>query len=166
MGYLNHSRDILWIAYSSPPGAPTALRALRCLRARVATALFAPSFANAMRRSSLSATDRPPRRGLPRPNCHSCRWLISYTLIPFLPDSSAASASPCGNLAPRCWRSWCGMVGVELPRRERGIKGTRPSTSATRPTYRMGFGEGLYSFCTSIASIGAPGQDHGLEGAV
>ena len=34
------------------------------------------------------------------------------------------------------------MVGVELPRRKRGIKGTRPSTSATRPTYRMGVGEG------------------------
>ena len=52
-----------------------------------------------------------PRRGLPRPNCH-IHWLISYTLLPFLPDSSAASASPCGNLALRCWRCWCGMVGV------------------------------------------------------
>ena len=48
------------------------------------------------------------------------------------------------------------MVGVELPRRKRGIKGTRPSTSATRPTYRLGVGEGSYSFCTPIASIGAP----------
>ena len=43
------------------------------------------------------------------------------------------------------------MVGVELPRRKRGIKGTRPSTSATRPTYRMGVGEGSYSLCTPIA---------------
>ena len=61
MGYLNHKcvciRDILWIAYSSPPGAPAALRALRRLRARVATALFAPSFDTAMRRSSVSATE-------------------------------------------------------------------------------------------------------------
>ena len=68
-------RDILWpgIAYSSPPGAPTALRALRRLRARVAgaTALFAPSFATAIRRSSVSATDRPPRRGLSCPNCQN-----------------------------------------------------------------------------------------------
>ena len=49
------------------------------------------------------------------------------------------------------------MVGVELPR--------GPSTSAARPTYRMGVGEGSYSFCTPIARA-APGQDHGLEGAV
>ena len=55
------------------------------------------TFATVMRHSSVSATDRPPRRGLPRPNCHS-HWSISYTLLPFLPDSSAASASPCGNL--------------------------------------------------------------------
>ena len=48
------------------------------------------------------------------------------------------------------------MVGVELPRRKRGIKGTRPSTLAARPTYRMGVGEGAYSFCTPIASIGPP----------
>ena len=38
------------------------------------------------------------------------------------------------------------MVGVELPRRKRGIKGTRPSTLAARPTYRMGVGEDSYSF--------------------
>ena len=107
----------MFYGYPIPPGAPASLRALRCLRpglwAWVSTAHFAPSFATAMRRSSVSATDRPPRRGLPRPNCHS-HWLISYTLLPFQPDSSAASASPCGNLAPRCRRSWCGMVGIEL----------------------------------------------------
>ena len=123
MGYLICIRDFLWISYYSPPGGLAALGALRRLRARVATALFAPSFATAMRSSSVSATDRPPRRGLPRPNCHN-HCLISYTLLPFLPDSLAASASPCGNLALWCWRSWCGMVGVELPRRKRGIKGT------------------------------------------
>ena len=103
-----------------------------------------PSSHHPLRRSSVSATGRPPRRGLPCPNCHN-HWLISYTLLPFLPDSSAASASPCGNLALLCWRSWCGMVGVELPRRKRGIKGMRPSTSAARPTQRMGVGEGSYS---------------------
>ena len=80
-----------------PPGAPAALGALLCLRAWVTKTLFAPSFATAMRRSSVSAIDRPPRSGLPRPNCHS-HWLISYTLHPFLPNLSAASASPCGNL--------------------------------------------------------------------
>ena len=50
------------------------------------------------------------------------------------------------------------MVGVELPRRKRSVKDTRPSTSAARPTYRMGVVEGSYSFCTPImiASIGPP----------
>ena len=57
------------------------------------------------------------------------------------------------------------MVGVELPRRNRGIKGTSPSTLAARPTYRMGAGDGSYSFCTPVGRA-APGQDHGLEGAV
>ena len=56
------------------------------------------------------------------------------------------------------------MVGVELPRRKRGIKGTRPSTLATRPTYRMDVGEGAYSFCTPIASIGPlPGRTMGSK---
>ena len=133
MEYINHKWDILWISYSSPPRAPPALGALRRLRVRVSWPRLAPPCFTAMRRSSLSATDRFPRRGLPRPNCHS-HLLISYTLLPFLPDSSAASASPCGNLLLRCWRSWCGMVGVELPRRNKGIKGTLPSTLVTRPT--------------------------------
>ena len=169
MGYLNHK--YLYQGYSmaldslfQSARGPCRLERFACLRARLAMALFAPSFATAMRRSSVSATDRPPRRGLPRPNCHS-HWLILYTLLPFLPDSSAASVSPCGNLAPLCWRtrSWCWMVGVELPGRKRGIKGTRPSTSATRPTYRMGVGEGSYSFCTPIAPIGPPpGRSMGL----
>ena len=93
VGYLNHK--YLYQGYSmaldtSPPGAPAALRALQRLRARVAgaTALLAPCFATAMRSSSVSATDRPPRRCLPSPNCHS-HWLISYTLLPFLPYSEA-----------------------------------------------------------------------------
>ena len=69
---------------------------------------------------SLSHRQAPQRRfAQPKLPQH---WLISYTLLPFLPYSSAASASPCGNLAPLCWRSlsWCGMVGVELPRRNQG----------------------------------------------
>ena len=59
------------------------------------------------------------------------------------------------------------MVGarVELPRRKRGIKGTLPSTSAARPTYRMGVGEGSYRYPHSFHRA-APSQDHGLEGAV
>ena len=72
MGYLNHKylhdciRDILWIVYSSPPGAPAALRALRRHRARVATTLFfAPSFDTAMRRSSVSGSQPPTTRFAP-----------------------------------------------------------------------------------------------------
>ena len=48
------------------------------------------------------------------------------------------------------------MVGVYLPRRNSGIKGTHPSTLAARPTYRLGVGEGVCSFCTPTASIGQP----------
>ena len=103
---------------------------------------------------SFSHRQAPQTRFAP-PNCHS-HWLISYTLLSFLPDSSAGSASPCGNLALRCWQSWCGMVGVLLPRRKRGIKGKRPSTLAARPTYRMGVGEGAYSFCTPSFHRAAP----------
>ena len=72
MGCLNHkylypgySMDIL----SSQPraGTPRAFRALLLLLNRVATALVTQSFATAMCRSSVSATDRPSRRCLPCP---------------------------------------------------------------------------------------------------
>ena len=65
------------------------------------------------------------------------------------------------------------MVGVELPRRKKGIKGTRPSTLAAGPTWRMGVGEGLYCCCAASEVVHAHsfhraafGQNHGLEGAV
>ena len=48
---------------------------LLLLRTRVDTAFFAP-FTTVMVRRSVAATDRPPRRGLPRPNCHS-HWFTS-----------------------------------------------------------------------------------------
>ena len=38
-----------------------------------------PLVCDAPQSQPLTACDRPPRRGLPRPNCHS-HWLISYTL--------------------------------------------------------------------------------------
>ena len=93
MGYLNHKylyqgypRDFLF------QRGPCRLESLAVPLALVATALFAPSFATAMCRSSVSATDRPPRRGLPRSNCHS-HWLISHTLLPFLPNSSGSRSA-------------------------------------------------------------------------
>ena len=130
--------------------------ALRRLRTRVATAFFTQYLATVMRSSSVSATNRPPRRCLPRPNCHS-HSLISCMLLLFLPDSSAATASPCENLL--CWRSWCGMIGVGLPRRNRGIKGTRPRTSAARPTHTE------CAWVRAQTASARPGQGHGLEGA-
>ena len=45
------------------------------------------------RSSSVAVTDRPTRRNGPRPNSHS-HWFSTETLLPFLPDASAASASP------------------------------------------------------------------------
>ena len=102
MGY---SMDIL---FQSARG-PCSLGSLAVPSGPVATALITPSFATVLRRSSVSATDRPPRRCLPSLNCHS-HWLISYMLLPFPPDSSAAAASPCGNLVLRCWRSWCKRI--------------------------------------------------------
>ena len=100
MGYLLHKENVIWISYSSPPGAPAALRALRRLRTRVATALFAPSFATAMRHSSVSATNRPPRRGWARPNCHS-HWLISYTLVC---DVASLPVRPVGCMCQPMWK--------------------------------------------------------------
>ncbi len=50
--------------------------------------------------SVVSLTVRPPRRGLPRPNCHS-QGLTSYTLLPRLPSAAAESAIYCDIYADR-----------------------------------------------------------------
>ena len=86
MGYLNHkylyqeysmARDSLFQSAQGPCRLESFVAHSGQFWARVATALFAPSFATAMRRSSVSATDRPPRRGLPSLNYHShWHWLI------------------------------------------------------------------------------------------
>ena len=55
-------------------------------------------------------TDRPPMQGLPRPNCHS-HWFTSYTLLPLLPFTAAASAAPNWNALPVRCRNLCSMVG-------------------------------------------------------
>ena len=87
---------------------PAALRTLQRLQALVATALFAPSFATAMRCSSVSAADRPPRRGLPRPNCHS-HWLISYTLAR---DVASHSAQLVGCTCQPMWKPGAQVLAV------------------------------------------------------
>ena len=48
----------------------------------------------------------------------------------------------------------CRMVGGEFLMRNNGIKGTRPSTFETGPTWRMGVGEGLFNFTTRRVFIG------------
>ena len=51
------------------------------LRRRVSTARLTCSSCLALFLTAVSATERPPRRGLPRPNIQS-QWLTSYTLLP------------------------------------------------------------------------------------
>ena len=62
--------------HSIQPRDLAALGAFWLLQSRVAKAFFAPPFATAMRCSSVALTDRPLRRGLPRPNSHS-HWFSS-----------------------------------------------------------------------------------------
>ena len=69
--------------------------------------------------SSVSSHDRPPRRGLSRPNCHS-HGFTSYTLLPRLPSAAAVSQLPAGKPEPLCWLYLWGMVGVKLPARNKG----------------------------------------------
>jgi hypothetical protein len=54
-----------------------------------------PFIACSMLPLPVSATVRPPRLGLPRPNCHS-QGLTSLTLLPRLPSDAAALAQPNG----------------------------------------------------------------------
>ena len=84
------------------------------LRRRVSTARLTCSSCLALFLTAVSATERPPRRGLPRPNIQS-QWLTSYTLLPRLPSSLAVSALPMGKADPLCLLNLCGIVGVELP---------------------------------------------------
>jgi hypothetical protein len=46
-----------------------------------------------------------------------------------------------------------GMVAVVFPSRKQGKSGTRPRRSLTQPTYRVGTGEGSYSFLIPFDSI-------------
>ncbi len=51
------------------------------------------------------STDRPPRRGLPRPNCHSHKF-TSYKLLPRRPSATAVSQLPTGKPDVLCWLCW------------------------------------------------------------
>ena len=63
-----------------------ALSALR--RRRVSAPCSTSTFWVASFLSSVSSTDRPPRRGLPHANRHS-HWFTSYTLLPRWPSAAA-----------------------------------------------------------------------------
>ena len=111
--------------------APSALRLLR-----VSADLLAFSSRTVFFLMAVSSTVRPPRRGLPRPNFHS-HWLTSYTLLPRLPSAAAESAQPTGKPEPLNLLNECGIVGVELPARNKGKSGTLPSNIKARCRERL-----------------------------
>ena len=69
-----------------------------------------------------------------------------------------------GKPDPLCLLNLCGIVGVVLPARNKGMGGTLPSTLATGATYRHGMGEGSSSH-SSILHRPMDGQLQLLEGA-
>ena len=105
-------RDILWIAYSSQPGAPAALRSFGAF----GPGSPLPSLQHPLTLLCAAPQSQPPT-GPPDAVCPA----QTATAIGS-PRRRCFSSCPTRNLAPRCWQSWCGMVGVELPRRKRGIK--------------------------------------------
>ena len=69
-----------------------------------ATAFFAASFTTVMPRSSVAATDSPPDEVCPAQTSTAIGSSRRYCFPPCqsMPDASAASASPCGNLPCLC----------------------------------------------------------------
>ena len=108
--------------------APSALR-----HRHVSVERLAWSFLTVFFSMAVSSTVRPPRRGLPRPKFHS-QVLTSYTLLPRLPSEATESAQPMGNPEPLCLLNLCGIVGVELPARNKGMRGTLPTMWSTGAT--------------------------------
>ena len=108
--------------------APSFLLRLRVSADRLAWVSFTLCF-----RMAVSSTVRPPRRGFPRPKFHS-QVLTSYTLQPRLPSKAAGSAEPKGMPVPFLLLNLCGIVGVVLPARNKGMRGTLPTTWSTGAT--------------------------------
>jgi hypothetical protein len=100
------------------------------LRLRVSAERLAWSLCTGSLRTAVSFTVRPPRRGLP---WHS-QVLTSYTLLPRLPSGDAESAQPMGNPEAWCLLNLCGIVGVESPARNKGMRGTLPTMWSTGAT--------------------------------
>ena len=108
--------------------APSSLRRLPVSAERLAW-----SFLTVLFLIAVSSTVRPPRSGFPQPKFHS-QVLTSYTLQPHLPSEAAVSAQPMGNPESLCLLNLCGIVGVELPARNKGMRGTLPTMWSTGAT--------------------------------
>ena len=112
------------------------LRALLLLLSWVAWPCLAPFCITAIRHSAVFSTDRPPRRGLPRLRLSShSRWFNSYDVAP-LPTGVFGGVCTFGSLL-KLWQ--CLTVGIELPWRNEGIKGTRPRTTRSKSLSKMMF---------------------------
>ena len=89
-------------------------------------------------------------------------------LVDIAPLPAWLVGQPCSTRNLLCWRwrSWCGMVCVELPQRNKGIEGTRPSTLRLgQIKYGRHCGWGLVEFRLSFHRTWS-GQVQGLAGAV
>ncbi len=68
--------------------------------------------------------------------------------MPSLPSAAAVSAHPNGKPESLRLLNMCGIVGVELPSRKHGIRGTLPAMFSAGATSRHGVGAGSYSLIT------------------
>ena len=71
--------------------------------------------------------------------------LIHVAATPAISTGSVGAAHGEGRplvLAELVWDCRTPTIGVELPARNKGIRGTLPSMLATGATYRQGIGEG------------------------
>jgi hypothetical protein len=122
------------------------------LRAEAAPSEQPPSW-----HQSFQLTYRVPRRGLPRPNCHS-HGFTSYTLLPRLPSAAAVSQMP-------TWTRPLMLAVLVRPARNKGISGTLPSDHIAGATIRQGVGKGSYIGHPSTLHGPADGQFQLLKGA-
>ena len=110
---------------SFPIKAESARSALR-RRRRVSAPRRSRSFWAAFFLAPVFSIDRPPRRSLPRPNCHSHSF-TSFTLLPSLPSTAAVSQLSKKHWEARPLTSCACYTGEDLPARIKGISGTLPT---------------------------------------
>ncbi len=102
-------------------------QAAAALRRRFVSAAFlCSSLTKALFLAIVCSIFRPPKRGFPRPNCHSHRF-TSYTLLPGPPSTTAESAQPNGKPESLRFLNMWGMIWVEFYARKQWIRGTLPT---------------------------------------